>query len=736
MKKLTIQILVLAALIIVFVPGVKATHTSAFEFYYRWKADSTYEFTLIFYRHCTGFTASSPSSISLNIHSDSLNYSFTSTLSKMPVIGASVPPLEPVNTYNCSPNPNLCVEEYVYRGDVTFLKRAPDWEITEQVCCRPVEVDNITGAAMIALCGLNNLDFQDSIHQNISPIWHTRRPNIPGHLNDTIVNYPVWNVCEYQDYEIDQSTLEYDGDSISYSLIHYISDNFNVPPFSYLIPYSDSNLLPTDSAKPLSIDPVTGVVSYSPVQPVNPTSLGNIRMFQIAIKATEYRYDSFLVGQNMVWEARPMGFLIRNIQVITTDSSLCPKAVSPFGDTLLNYPQVELGCTDSLISLSLRFNVLCSSIDTNASCFQLIDATTLDTLSLKAAWMDFCFRTGEGYHMKIQPDSQLGKGPYFLMFKQGDDTNTAVSTCGSEITPYYDTLLIVIDTTPVGNLRGDFISNGLYDNKITIDCGDSLIAVNLSEKILCSSVAYDGSEFLLIDWSKSPPYTVPISRAVPVNCTFGTTKNILVSTSVTLEPGNYTFYTRMGSDSNIFLNSCHDEWSADHILLTVKKVSLDLGPDKYFCENDVIVVSLNIGTDLDFYYTDGMKSGAYVTFMGEGAHWITGGLWDWRTRLPIPGCTDTDTIRFIRRNCVGIDEIHRSDFTLRPNPVSDMLYSEHPLLNQVNLKIYDVFGKQVMSSDRWLLEDPVDLSELINGMYVVVLSDGLKSQHLRIIKNQ
>jgi len=96
MKKLSSLILIFVALMFIWVPKVKATHTSAFEFYYHWKADSTYEFTLIFYRHCTGFTATSPYTVSLDIHSDSLNYSFTVLLSRMPVIGSSVPPLEPI----------------------------------------------------------------------------------------------------------------------------------------------------------------------------------------------------------------------------------------------------------------------------------------------------------------------------------------------------------------------------------------------------------------------------------------------------------------------------------------------------------------------------------------------------------------------------------------------------------------------------------------------------------------
>ena len=246
MRGLLYFLLSITVFIMLSTRDVSATHTSGFEFHYFWQSDSTYEFNLTFFRHCTGFTAGSQPTQIVIVESDSFNFSFTDTLYRMPFIGGNVPPLEPKNVYSCSPQLSLCVEEYVYRGEITFPFEADDWVISADLCCRPNELDNLNPTSSIRTeCGLNNLDFQDSLHQNSSPMWHTRRPNIPGHLLDTLINYPVWSACEYQTYIIDQSAVDYQNDSIVYSLVHYQRDSFGS--VTYISPYSDSMMMPVDS---------------------------------------------------------------------------------------------------------------------------------------------------------------------------------------------------------------------------------------------------------------------------------------------------------------------------------------------------------------------------------------------------------------------------------------------------------------------------------------------------------
>ena len=176
----------------------RASHASSLEFYYFWVSDSTYNFTMIFYRNCQGFTATPPSSVQIQVSSAQLAQTFYSTLPMMSISGAAVPPKKPPQLLNCN-SQSQCYEEYVYRANIVMPKKARDWVFTYDLCCIPTEFDNVlTTNTMYALAGMNNKDFPDSLAKNFSPVWHTRRPNIPGHIGDTLINYPIRTTCEYR----------------------------------------------------------------------------------------------------------------------------------------------------------------------------------------------------------------------------------------------------------------------------------------------------------------------------------------------------------------------------------------------------------------------------------------------------------------------------------------------------------------------------------------------------------
>ena len=664
-----------------------STHTSGGEIYYRWSSDSTYEVTVTFFRHCTGFTATSPSSVLLNVSSDSLNISFNKTLVKLSIVGSNVPPLVPVNVYNCFPNSTLCVEEYVYRGYVTMPARARDWIFSYEVCCRPTELDNLANSYFRIEGGMNNLDFQDSIHKNISPIWHTRRPNITGHPYDTILNYPVWNVCEWKDYNIDQSAVEYQGDSLVYELLYFHRDSFFVYNnlLTYLTPYSDTFVIPFDTSKPLSIDAHTGIVQYSPVTPANASSLGGLRLFQFAIKATEYRYDSFPVGNSKVWQARPISYLIRNIQTITTDSSLCPQP-SPFGTSA--YVPTHLNCQDSLIEFDLKKNIMCSTLDPDASCFLMVDTLSKDTVALDSAWIRDCYRTGEGYKVSVRPKVHLPKGVYWLTFVTGSDSNTAVSSCQIEIPPFKDTLLIIRDSVPVGVMRGNHVSGNIYNTWIELPCYANSMYVNLSENVLCSSIAPDNSDFLLVNKSVTPNAVVSISKVLKQVCSDGNTSGLQILTTYPLLSGSYTLYLVKGSDGNTLLTECLEEWPTMLIPVVVKGIEVSLGPDLVYCEGIPFSTVLTTG---NYYYSYHWSTGSIsrtIIVSSPGTYWVKVGAPN--------GCYGSDTLVIREVNCTGIEEKRNRGFTVFPNPFSDEVVISHPYIESADVEVFDIYGRSVL----------------------------------------
>ena len=84
---------------------------------------------------------------------------------------------------------------------------------------------------------------------------------------------------------------------------------------------------------------------------------------------------------------------------------------------------------------------------------------------------------------------------------------------------------------------------------------------------------------------------------------------------------------------------------------------------------------------------------------------------------------------------LGISEYVLNEFTISPNPVSDMFSIDLP--NQVEtatVQLYDVLGKQLFINKISKLNSIVNVRNLNNGIYLVRVSNGNSSQTKRIIK--
>ena len=166
----SLRLISLLFVLILFKPNISnATHASAMELYFYWVSDSTYNFTLTFYRDCQGFTASAPFAFTLAGSAPGVS-SISTTLNRLPTTGNGVPPLSPNNLLSCAVSNTMCFEEYVYRGNLTLSGKSNKWFFYTSLCCTPNETDNVSSAAMEAYAGMNNLDFPDSLAKNISPI--------------------------------------------------------------------------------------------------------------------------------------------------------------------------------------------------------------------------------------------------------------------------------------------------------------------------------------------------------------------------------------------------------------------------------------------------------------------------------------------------------------------------------------------------------------------------------------
>jgi len=120
----------------------------------------------------------------------------------------------------------------------------------------------------------------------------------------------------------------------------------------------------------------------------------------------------------------------------------------------------------------------------------------------------------------------------------------------------------------------------------SIVCGQSQIKIQFSKNIKCSSLAADGSDFVI------SPSGASIISAYGVNCQngFDMTEAIL-TLSNPLPNGNYTVYAQIGTDGNTLLDDCNNEMLVGDSANFISKeaVSAKFGYQVLWgCKNDTI----------------------------------------------------------------------------------------------------------------------------------------------------
>ena len=87
----------------------------------------------------------------------------------------------------------------------------------------------------------------------------------------------------------------------------------------------------------------------------------------------------------------------------------------------------------------------------------------------------------------------------------------------------------------------------------TANCDGTQLSVNLSKKMMCTSIAANGSDFEL------QGLTGVINAAVGVGCSGGfSSDSVLLNLNNPIAPGTYTLAVKRGSDNNTLLDNCLD----------------------------------------------------------------------------------------------------------------------------------------------------------------------------------
>lgn len=218
-------------------PNLQASHFAGGEITYDYISENTYQFTMKVYRDCDGI--SFPSSMDLGVAPNS-SLSFTVTRTAI----VDITPVCPGVSTTCasSSQPVNGIEELTYIGSQSFplLPAGEFYTIANSDCCRNRAITTIRRGS------------EWYISTTLDPSQHNSSPKF-------LVS-PTAYFCVNQPVNFPAGAFDPDGDLLVYSLAPCLEKSTST--VSYLSGFSGTN--PLSSSTGFSIDPLSGIISFTP----------------------------------------------------------------------------------------------------------------------------------------------------------------------------------------------------------------------------------------------------------------------------------------------------------------------------------------------------------------------------------------------------------------------------------------------------------------------------------------
>lgn len=228
-------------------------------------------------------------------------------------------------------------------------------------------------------------------------------------------------------------------------------------------------------------------------------------------------------------------------------------------------------CDNTQIRISLNKKMKCSSLDADGSGFSIIPSNAV----IASAVSSSCSNGFDMDSLVLTLNGPIPAGNYTITAMNGTDGNTLADNCDNTIAPGESVSLVVQQQQPT-----------VMDSLTTVGCSPNALQLVFKRPILCSSIAADGSDFIVTGTS---PVSVTGASGV---CTGSTTSVIHVQLSAPIQKqGNYQIQLKNGTDGNTLLNECQQQTPAGSSLnfITKDTVSADFTYTTQFsCQNDVI----------------------------------------------------------------------------------------------------------------------------------------------------
>lgn len=276
---------------------VKATHIVGAELTYECAniASNTYNVVLRMFRDCDDGEAEFDDPITLFAFSEAVPGTYLIFNVDLP---DQTPEIEPEEWDDCVGRPyNLCVEEAVYRRQISLPPQNGGWNLAWARCCRNAAIDNLVTPLDQGVTFLARIPSPQEATCNSMPTFNNRLPVF---------------ICANETLAFDHSATDLDGDSLVYALTHPF-DGLNIQGFGAGNANFGSPNPVVSASNPMGPPPyrlVNFSGNFGPNDPfggnaitVNPGSgwltvnAPNTGVYVVAISVFEYR-DGVLISEN------------------------------------------------------------------------------------------------------------------------------------------------------------------------------------------------------------------------------------------------------------------------------------------------------------------------------------------------------------------------------------------------------------------------------------------------------
>lgn len=199
-------------------------------------------------------------------------------------------------------------------------------------------------------------------------------------------------------------------------------------------------------------------------------------------------------------------------------------------------------CDGTQLSVKLSKKMMCTSIAANGSDFEIQGVTGVINAAVGAG----CSGGFSSDSVIINLNNPIAPGTYTLAIKRGNDNNTLLDNCLDSIELGNAITFEVLERLPA-----------IMDSITTPSCAPEKLALVFKKNIRCSSIAADGSDFIV-----TGPHSVKVVKANGI-CVNGLTAKIELQLALPIvHEGTYTVKLINGTDGNAILDQCNLETPA------------------------------------------------------------------------------------------------------------------------------------------------------------------------------